>query len=113
MTVPGGLNGIGPIKQRGITFHCIQQQSLVGGCRLDFEGIGITEVHLYLPQMHFRARNFRSKSQRNAFHRLDTDGDQVRLHLVFGRQVEKHVRNALELNDDLVILCGSRFPERR
>src|SRR5581483_4854898 len=65
------------------------------------ESVRIAEVHLHLPDMHLRAGDFRAEAQGDTLVRLDTHRQDVRLDLIFRRQVKKQMRHALELDDDL------------
>src|SRR5882672_12677204 len=77
--VPGRLDDVVTLEQRGIANHRVIQECLVAGARLSPEEVVIVKIHTHRLEAYRGARHFRFQSPRDALLRLNMDNEAVRL----------------------------------
>src|SRR5262249_4679218 len=97
---PTRFDHICALEQRGIADHAVAQEPFVSGGVFDTEVAGIIEIHVDESELHDRAWNLCSKTQCDAFVRLNVDEEPIRFDIFDGSVAKEHKGSSAELNDD-------------
>src|SRR5580700_6561311 len=76
---PPSLHHIGALEQSGIADHAVVQKPFVASVVVAPKIARIVKFHIYEPELHHRARNLRSESQRDSFVGLNVNHQPVGL----------------------------------
>src|SRR5580700_5838303 len=97
---PTRLHHIRALEQSSVADHAVVQQPLVAGVVVTPKIARVVKVHVHQPEMHDRAWNLRSESQRDSFVGLNVNHQPVRLQIGNLRLAEQHEGRSPKLDGD-------------
>ncbi len=104
--LPACFDHIGPLEQRGVADHAIEEQAFVARRDLIAKMVEIVKVHIDRTHLYDRSWDLCSEVKRNALVGLDMNNDTIRPKPLDTGLAKQHERSFLEMDDD------ARMPRR-